>query len=365
MSGKPEDTIATEDAMRGNLGIEIGVPSAGKRLHCADSSRAASAGVVNRVLLRSYTSQSMLLFLACGLALFAFAWVRVWVVSLLDMGQFQTILEQFRDFEKYAPIEFDALFTYPGRVAMTFDEPIVILCIVVWCVARGSDVVSGELGRGTLEMILAQPIRRSTLIGSHAVVSSVGLALLCLLVWAGIAIGVQLTTVQESLPTPTFKIPLINIEIPLSVEEPTKQKIPLRERVDLGVFSAPTFHLFAFGFFLLGLSSLLSAVDRYRWRTVGAVVAVYVVQAVMFGLGKAAESLQWLLSLTFFSCYKPQKMSALAVNDGLAAPWSLTETLAGGSLPPLAYPLLLIGLGISFYALAFALFSRRDLPAPL
>ena len=44
----------------------------------------------------------MLLFLSCGLALFAFAWVRVWVVSLLDMGQFQTILEQFREFEKFA-----------------------------------------------------------------------------------------------------------------------------------------------------------------------------------------------------------------------------------------------------------------------
>ena len=80
----------------------------------------------HRVLIRKYVGQSAVLFLACGLALFAFAWVRVWVVSLLDMGQFQTILEQFREFEKFAPIDFDALFTYPGRVGMTYDEPIVI-----------------------------------------------------------------------------------------------------------------------------------------------------------------------------------------------------------------------------------------------
>ena len=63
-------------------------------------------------------------------------------------GQFRTILEQFREFEKFAPIDFDALFTYPGRVGMTYDEPIVILCVIIWCISRGSDVVSGELGRG-------------------------------------------------------------------------------------------------------------------------------------------------------------------------------------------------------------------------
>ncbi len=55
--------------------------------------------------------------------------------------------------------------------------------------------------------------------------------------------------------------------------------------------AASTFHLFAFGFFLLGLASMLSTLDRYRWRTVGAVVAIYVLQMVMFGLGKATERL--------------------------------------------------------------------------
>lgn len=321
--------------------------------------------MIHHVLVRKYIGQSMVLFLACGAALFAFAWVRVWVVSLLDMGQFQTILEQFRDFEKYAPIEFDALFTYPGRVGMTYDEPIVILCTVIWCIARGSDVVSGELGRGTLEMLLSQPIRRSSLMISHATVSVLGLALLCLLVWAGIGVGVQLTTVQESVPPPSMRIPWIDIEIPLAVQEPLQQEVPLRDRVDVATYAASTFHLFAFGFFLLGMASLFSAIDRYRWRTVGAVVAVYVLQLVMFGLGKAAESLQWLLSLTFFSCYKPQKMSSLVASDGLAAPWGISEAIPGGSLPPLVYPLILIGLGCGFYLIALVCFSRRDLPAPL
>ncbi len=321
--------------------------------------------MINRILIRKYMGQGAWLFYACAVALFCFAWVRVWVVSLLDMGQFQLILEQFREFEKFAPIEFDALFTYPGRVGMTFDEPIVILCTVVWCVARGSDVVSGELGRGTLEMLLAQPIRRSTLLGSHATVSIVGLVLLCLMVWAGLSMGVYATSVNETVQQPTLQIPFLNVDLPLTLSDPVKQAVPLRDRVDVRTYAASTFHLFAFGFFILGLSTMLSALDRYRWRTVGSVVAVYVMQLVMFGLGKAAPSLDWLLSLTFFSCYKPQKMTSLVTSDGLNAPWGLTQVMPDGVLPPLVYPLILIGIGGLFYLIAFYSFSKRDLPAPL
>jgi ABC-2 type transport system permease protein len=214
-------------------------------------------------------------------------------------------------------------------------------------------------------MLLAQPIRRSTLLLSHATVSIIGLALLCMLVWAGIGIGIQVTDVHESLPPPGFRVPWLSFDIPLGTAEATKQVIPLRDRVPVETFAASTFHLFAFGFFLLALSTLFSCLDRYRWRTVGAVVSVYVIQAVMFGLGKAAESLSWLLSLTFFSCYKPQKMTSLFTNDGWSAPWSLSQVIPGGSLSPLWYPLILIGLGLLFYSAALLILSRRDLPAPL
>lgn len=319
----------------------------------------------HRILIRKYIGQSSLLFASLGAALFAFAWVRVWVVSLLDMGQFQAILEQFREFEKFAPIDFDALFTYPGRVGMTFDEPIVIFCTVIWCVSRGSDVVSGELGRGTLEMTLAQPISRTSLLLSHAMVSVLGLASLCLLVWAGVTMGVSFTSVTETIAPASFRLPWINLDIPLTTEAATEVSVPLSERVDVRTYAASTFHLFCFGFFLLGLASFFSSLDRYRWRTVGAVVSVYVFQLVMFGLGKAAESLQWLLSLTFFSCYKPQKMTSLVGENGFAAPWSLTVPVPDASLPPLVYPLILLMLGAIFYLAAWRYFSKRDLPAPL
>ena len=147
--------------------------------------------------------------------------------------------------------------------------------------------------------------------------------------------------------------------------EPLVEKVPLKDRVDIATYASPTFHLFSFGFFILALATLFSSLDRYRWRTVGSVMAVYIIQLVMFGLGKAAKSLDWLLNVSFFSCYKPQKMASLVVDGGLAAPWSMTEVVPDEALPPLWYPLILLSLGIIFYAIAAVRFEKRDLPAPL
>ena len=321
--------------------------------------------MIDRVLIKKYVNQSTLLFCSCAFILFTFAWVRVWVGTFFNLSQYKTILDQLKEFEHFAPIEFSALMSYAGQVALVYDEPIVIICVVIWCIARGSDVVSGELGRGTLEMLLSQPISRTKLMLSHATVSIGGLALLCLLVWAGLGLGVQTNDIDEEIAPPSVTVPLLNFDLPLSMGEPIVQKIPLHELVDVSTYASPTFHLFCFGFFMLGLATLFSSWDRYRWRTVGCVMGVYIIQLIMFGLGKAAKSLEWLQSMSFFSCYKPQKMAALVSENGMAAPWSLTETLPDAAMPPLAYPLILLGFGIVFYAIAVVRFEKRDLPAPL
>jgi len=320
---------------------------------------------LDRMMIRKAIGQSSLLFGFLAIALFAFGWVRVWVVKLLDMGQFQTILEQFRDFEKFAPVEFDALFTYTGRVGMTFDEPIVILCTVVWCISRGSDIISGEIGRGTMEMLLSQPISRTRFLLSHALVSVAGLALLCSILWAGVTIGIHTTTITETIPPPSFRVPFTSLDIPLTADPPVKESFPMRQRVDPRIYTASVFHLFSLGFFLLGLSTCLSSFDRYRWRTIGGVMTVYVIQLVMYGLGKAAESLSWLQTIAFFNCYKPQKMTALVREGDLGSPWSWTEPIAEGAFPPMYYPALLLSLGIIAYVISIIEFKRRDLPAPL
>lgn len=320
--------------------------------------------MIDRVLCKKYVGQSALLWWACAAALFAFAWMRVWVVSLLDMQQFTTVIEQFRDFEKFSPIAFDQLITYTGRVGATFDEPIIVVCIVVWCLARGSDVVSGELGRGTLEMLLAQPVSRTRLLLSHATVSTLGLVGLVLLVWLGMWIGIQVTHFEETIQPPTFRVPFLNFEIPLTQAEPQTVTVWMSERVDAGVFASSIVNLLAFGFFLLGLSTLMSSWDRYRWRTIGVVIAFYVLQTVMFTLSKAAEPLAWLDRFTFQTLYRPQQLSVLAMDSDGPGVWRLLP-VEGEVLGPMMFPLILVLLGLAAYGGAIWIFRRRDLPAPL
>jgi ABC-2 type transport system permease protein len=320
---------------------------------------------VSRRLAKNYAGQSALLWLGCGLTLFAFSWVRVWVVSLLDMGRFKVILEQFREYERFAPISFDQLFTYAGRVGMTFDEPVVIFCIVVWAISRGSDVVSGELNRGTLEMLLAQPISRTRLMLTHAFVSTLGLVMLVSLVWLGIFVGVQTTTIEETVPPAAIEVPWLSVRIPLESGEGEKIELAMRDEVNCSAYVASCVNLFGFGFFVLALTSMISALDRYRWRTVGIVVTIYILQLVMYGLGKAAEQISWLSHLTFFTLYRPQPIAKVAIEQGQLASWSLVSVDEEMLLGPLTLTLLLVGMGIIAYGVGLRVFRRRDLPAPL
>lgn len=317
--------------------------------------------MIDWVLARHYARQSSLLWAGCAICLFAFSWLRVWVVSLLDTNRFRTILEQFREYERFSPIPFDQLFTYVGRIGATFDEPMVILCVVVWAVARGSDVVSGELNRGTMEVLMAQPVSRSRLMATHALVTITGLLGLCLLVWLGIYCGVSTNAVREIPPPPAWRIPVVNLLLTAPPDESQAYLVPLRERVNPAIYAASVFNLFAFGFFLLGLSTCLSAADRYRWRTIGLIISFYIVETVLFGLGKAQPWLGGLLRATFLSLYQPQKLT-LAANDDPFLPWALWTADGPGLV---WYPLGLMLLGGASFVLATVIFKRRDLPAPL
>ena len=111
---------------------------------------------MNRALWKKAIHESSLLFVGCGTVLYFFCWVRVWITSRLDMGRFQTILENLpASWQKLAPVPIDQLFSYEGRIAVTYEEPVVYLMMAIWTIARSSDAVSGGLGRGTMEMLLA------------------------------------------------------------------------------------------------------------------------------------------------------------------------------------------------------------------
>jgi len=341
---------------------------------------------MNRAVLKKCLLEARLLWAACALALFAFCWVRVYIVSRLEMSQFASIVEKLWDKVKdFSPVPLSQLLSYSGRIAVTYDEPIVVLCISIFAIARGTDAISGEINRGTMELLLAQPISRLQVLYSQAAVTVTGLVLLALISWCGVWCGIHTFSVKEDAPAKTLKIPGLPFEIPatpptkltkipfIPIPFPTefqqaeKIRVPMRERVNAENIFPGAFNLACFGFCLAGISTLVSAFDRYRWRTIGLVTGFYVVQMVLKLLGMAIKEVSWMRQITIFTPYEPQKFIAAAVHTPQDA-WSLALYDSAGRFlepGPLGYNLILVTLGVICYLAAGVVFHKRDLPAPL
>jgi ABC-2 type transport system permease protein len=278
---------------------------------------------MNRTLvMRSVRDNGVLLVSCCTLS-FAFVWLRVWVASMIKMETFIRIFaEGLNFFSKLLPVPIEELASPLGRAAFSFEEGPVILLIGLWAVTRGSDCLAGRLGSGTMEMLLAQPLRRITLVTSHTAVTLVGVLLLGVACWAGLAAG---------LATSEF--------------DPPPQLWSLAPAV---------INYLGLGAFLVGGSTFASAVSRTRAQAVAAVMGFYVVELAFMILGRLSPSAAWLENLTILSAYEPTKLTLGVVRDP-AANWPMFWQHNG----------MLFGLGALLWVVAATVFCRRDVPAPL
>jgi ABC-2 type transport system permease protein len=317
-----------------------------------------------RILVRKCVNEALLLWSACALVLFFFPWVRIWTVSQFELSGFAPLLKQFRAFEKFSPVPLEQFLTYHGMIGFTFDEPVLILCILVWSISRGSDVVSGELGRGTMEMMLAQPLSRGQVYGAHALVTTVGLMLLCTLVYSGIYLGIHTNSTPVA-SSSGFKIPILNLELGNPLTKATTQMTPLSQLVSPSVYIVPTMNLFGLGLLVLGLSSMISAIDQYRWRTIGVVIGIYVLQLLLFILAKSTPKLGFLKPFSFLAGYQPDWIVQKVFREPSNA-WALRVEGERWTdqVGPLSYVLMLLGAGVCFYLIGYVRFRTRDLPAP-
>jgi ABC-2 type transport system permease protein len=323
---------------------------------------------LNSTLLKKCLAEARLLFASLGLLLFVFSWLRIFIVSRLQTSQFAAIIEQVWDqFKDLWPVSLDQLLSYTGRIAVGYNEPIIVFGVSIFAIARGSDVVSGELGRGTLEMLLAQPVSRLQVLYTQAAVTIACLFALCALTVVGTTAGIYTMSVKEDAPPPSVGIPGLGVRIPLPLGSREKISVPLSEKTKPAYFVPGAFNLFSLGVALAGFSSLVSSLDRYRWRTIGIVVAAFVISLILKLLGQAIPEVAWLQWLSLFTAYEPQKFISIAVHDAPHA-WSLVLHNSQGQyteLGPLGYNLILLTTGLATYIAAGIIFHKRDLPAPL
>jgi hypothetical protein len=179
-------------------------------------------------------------------------------------------------------------------------------------------------------MLLAQPVRRTTVYVMHALVTIAGSALLAIAVWSGTSLGLRTG--------------------------------PLYEHVSAALYIPPAINLLALMVCLGGMTALVSSFDSVRWRTIGLMAGWYVFSTVLAVVSQIAPGWKWLGNASFLTAYNPQSMvaksdaawSLLAYRDGAIAGLGL-----GGQV------VVLFGLGIASYVAGAVVFNRREIPAPL
>ena len=319
-----------------------------------------------RALLVRYTLQARTVFLACGLAMFGFMMLRVWSITLLGSEEFREIIKHFKNFEKFSPVPFSSLVTYTGRAARTFNEPIVLFVILTWTISRGSDTVAGQINRGTMEMLLGNPVSRSNVYWPQFLVTTVGTFLLSTLAWLGMVVSVHLNMVEEVIKPPSFSIPYTQLEIPLSTAEVTTIQTPMSEYINIWDFMPALTIIFAMGFFVAGFATMISSFDRYRWRAVGIAVGFVIFQQSIRILAVSKPEYNYLLNFTFFNPFDPEGLVNVLTEDPEQF-WQFWQYEREESirLSALGCHCILFGFGVLCYLIGNYVFCKRDLPAPI
>jgi len=274
----------------------------------------------NRSIWNKTWGDQRLLVLALGGLWAAFPWIYLWLQAQIPMPAFQEVLLRAipADWQKLSGVPFSEVATHAGRVALAFVDPVVVLAATVWGITRGSDAVSGPLERGTMEMMLAAPVRRSALFVTQALATTAAAALLCgvLLgaIWSAVALG------------------------------------PWAGSVEPARFLPAVANVFGLMVCIAGIASSVSAADSHRWRTVGILCGFYVFSILAKLVGRLSGSLEWVGYLSILNAYEPQRLVG-----GTTESWMLLARYDG----------ILLGIGLAAYVLGGLAFARRDLPAPL
>jgi len=192
-----------------------------------------------------------------------------------------------------------------------WNHPLIILTVLGWAITRGAAAVSGEIERGSLDLVLSRPISRSLFLLSHVTFAVLGVFALAAALIAGNVLGSQF----------------------FAVKEPPSIAILMRPGLMLA-----TLGLAAYGYTLP-----LSAIDIVRWRP-GLIASAFTLAGVIaMTVAPQFEGYEWLERVSIFRAYAP---ITVATNG---APLAYNATVLT--------VVFAVGVVLSFLA-----FSRRDLP---
>ncbi len=273
---------------------------------------------MNLALWKKAVSDAWRTLVVSSVLLVLFCWLFVWLMSFFDVRKWAALLSLLPDFiQPIAGVQMAKLATPAGQLSIVFAHLVTILVCVGWAVGRGSDSISGEIGRGTMDLILSLPVWRFSVMAVPAVIAAVGAAVLAAAVWLGLGLGL------------------------LCVRFPSPPS--------LGQFLPGAANLFAMTFCFTGITTFISSWNRDRWRTVSLAGGLFVVSLILKLVVRIWPKGRWLGYLSFLSLFQPQELILSPPAHGWMG---------------LHYNLTLVLIGLLSYAAAAAIFWWRDIPAP-
>jgi ABC-2 type transport system permease protein len=210
-------------------------------------------------------------------------------------------------------------------LSVGYVHPLTLIILTVWAIGRASAAIAGEIDRGTMELLLAQPISRSRIILAHLLVDVVTIPILCLSMWLGTWAGSCLVGLQGN---PNLAL-----------------------RADPWSFIPSLLNVAVLIFATSGSTMLLSAAGRFRGRVLGVAVLIALVQFLINVVGQLWGPIEHLRPLTLYFYYQPQPIIVDPAWYEKGVVWLRLAVL--------------LGVGIVGYLLAWWTFCKRDLPAPL
>ena len=274
---------------------------------------------MNQALWRKAVREAWKQLVGSALLLFAFAWLFVWLMSMIDVGVWGKILRVLPPFvQPMVGVPLADLATPTGQISFLYVHVVTILVCLSWAVGRGSAVVSGEISRATLDLVASLPVRRMELLLPPAVAAAAGSAVLAGSLWGGTVVGLATVGMLDAASPWPF----------------------VRGAVNLGLMT----------FAMTGVTTLLSACDRDRWRTIFLAGAFYAVSAIVKMVARMWEQGDWLKFFSLLTAFEPQQAILLEPGPGT---------------PLLIYDTTLFVVGLICYLAAAFVFHRRDIPTAI
>lgn len=332
-----------------------------------------------------------LLIVALLLGTFQYLWANI---TGRILGQIAPFFHTLGSLGGLTPSDIEnVLFEGPGKIVRTliggesinlngamdmlsigFVHPLIQTILCIWAVGRASGAIAGEIDRGTMELLMSQPIARTNLIRAHFIVDVLTIPLLCLSLYTGAALGawiispIQIEQPElERKPTPGFAIKFGPMQLKveslrdlnppkMESDQSLQKRLEIRPRKYLPALWVVGGLIFA----VCGSTMFISSLGRSRWRILGVSVFFVLIQFLVNLVGQMWDVLRPLRPLTIFYYYQPQRV---ILDQGWNVNWS--EWNGGQPLVQLPMLLVLYGIGLVGYLLAWRVLKKRDLPAPL